>query len=83
MHEIEASRKYTDRQVADNLSIGRSTLWGWVAQGNFPAPEKIGPRTSRWSGQALLEWEQSIEQQRVTGRNTVPSIHSPKKVQHD
>lgn len=65
MKKIEDGRFYNDRQVARAYGIGRSTVWAWVAQGILPAPEKIGPRTSRWSGKKLLEWEQSFANKEV------------------
>ena len=40
-------RWMTDRQVAEALGIGRSTVWLWSKQGLL-RPIKIGPRTTRF-----------------------------------
>jgi predicted DNA-binding transcriptional regulator AlpA len=31
-----------------NGDVAASTIWRWVKDGTFPAPEKIGPNTSAW-----------------------------------
>lgn len=51
----------SDKEVSAMLGIGRSTLWAWVAQGRFPAPLKIGPRTSRWSDRVIQQWQDSLD----------------------
>lgn len=51
---------YTDKQVAGWLEIGRSTVWAWVKQGVLPAPHKIGPKSSRFSGADLLNYRKEI-----------------------
>lgn len=28
--------------------VSRATLWRWVAEGKFPAPFKMGARTTVW-----------------------------------
>lgn len=30
------------------VPISASTLWAWVRDGRFPAPVKLGPRTTAW-----------------------------------
>ena len=37
----------TDRQVAETLNIGRSTLWRWLDQGKAPSPVRLNGVT-RW-----------------------------------
>ena len=44
--------KVTD--VADMLSISRSTVWAWVKDGRLPSPIKIGGRCTRWSMNDIL-----------------------------
>lgn len=60
INQIQAGFWYPDKVVASNYSISRSTLWAWVSAGKFPAPYKIGDRSTRWSGTDLVEWERSI-----------------------
>lgn len=35
-------------QVLALFPIGRSTWWRGVKEGRFPAPVKLGPRTTAW-----------------------------------
>jgi predicted DNA-binding transcriptional regulator AlpA len=43
-------------KVAAMTGLGRSTIWAWVKDGRFPAPEKLGARVTVWSSCAVLEW---------------------------
>ncbi|MEW6647828.1 MAG: AlpA family phage regulatory protein [Pseudomonadota bacterium] len=47
----------SDRQIAERFSISRSTLWRWVAQGNFPAPFHLSPGCTRWRLSCVEAWE--------------------------
>ena len=38
------------------LPISKSTLWEYVRTGRFPAPVKLGPRTTAWSVRAVREY---------------------------
>ncbi|NCC04447.1 MAG: AlpA family phage regulatory protein [Proteobacteria bacterium] len=35
-------------QVAQQLGVGKSTIWRWCKQGTFPRPIKLSERVSRW-----------------------------------
>ncbi|EPR30384.1 phage transcriptional regulator, AlpA [Alkalidesulfovibrio alkalitolerans DSM 16529] len=35
-------------EVLARVPVGKSTIWLWVKQNRFPAPVKIGPRTTAW-----------------------------------
>jgi prophage regulatory protein len=48
-------------QVAKRLSIGKSTVWRWVAQGKFPKPRKFSSMTTRWALVDVETWEQEKE----------------------
>ncbi|MDE2986644.1 MAG: AlpA family phage regulatory protein [Chloroflexota bacterium] len=43
-------------QVADLLSVSRSTLHRMVKEGRFPAPRYIGPASPRWTRQTVENW---------------------------
>ena len=43
----------TDRQVAEIMSCGRSTIWRWAAEGTIPQPLKIGG-VSRWRKSSIM-----------------------------
>ena len=36
------------KRVLEKIPISSSTLWAWAASGRFPAPIKLGPRTTVW-----------------------------------
>lgn len=59
-NNIHPNRWYKDKQIAEDRNIGRSTLWSWVAQKKFPAPVRIGPRTTRWWGQTIIDHDQAL-----------------------
>jgi len=45
-------------QVLEVFPIGKSTWWAGVKEGRFPAPVKLGPRTTAWRAddiKALIE----------------------------
>ena len=42
--------------VLARVPIGRSTLWGWVREGRFPKPIKLGPMTSCWIASEVDAW---------------------------
>ena len=43
------SIRIKDKEAAQILGIGRSTLWAWVkSHPNFPQPQKDGPRCTYW-----------------------------------
>ena len=36
------------KQVAQQLGVGKSTIWRWCKQGIFPRPIKLSERVTRW-----------------------------------
>ena len=44
---MKKDRLMKDREVCERMRCGRSTLWRWVKDGDFPKPLKIGGMT-RW-----------------------------------
>ena len=42
-------------QVLHVLGIGKTTFWAGIKQGRYPAPVKLGPRTSAWRVQDIRE----------------------------
>ena len=47
----------TDRQVAERLSISRTSVWRWVKRGAFPAPIQFSPGATRWKLADVEQWE--------------------------
>jgi prophage regulatory protein len=40
-------------QVLAIIPIGKSTWWAGVASGRFPAPVRLGPRTTAWRTESI------------------------------
>jgi predicted DNA-binding transcriptional regulator AlpA len=54
--ELRHDRLYNAREVCALLGgIHISTLYAWRRNGNFPEPQRIGPRTVRWTGSQIIE----------------------------
>ena len=47
--------------IKGRLPIHRNTLWRWVAQGQFPAPIKLGPGVTAWLLADVEAWERARE----------------------
>ncbi len=42
--------------IAPPIPVCAATLWQWVADGRFPKPYKLGPRTTAWDVGEVREW---------------------------
>ncbi len=49
-------------QVLSVVPVKRSTLWGWVKDGKFPRPVKLGGTTA-WPVEAVRSWIAERNQQ--------------------
>lgn len=45
------------------VPASNSTIYGWIKDRGFPKPQKIGPRMSVWSEQAVRDWIESQSQE--------------------
>ncbi len=64
---MSQSQKYfTDRDLAARYAISRASVWRWVKQGQLPEPVTLGPATTRWSLDAILTHEQSLDRKGST-----------------
>ena len=45
------------------VPVSPSTIWRWIAQGNFPRGRKLGPKVTVWDEADIYRWiqEQSKE----------------------
>lgn len=48
--------------VCKTIGAGRSTIYKWMADGEFPRPLKISQRSVRWRMQDIEAWRQELEQ---------------------
>jgi prophage regulatory protein len=44
-------------QVAARFNVSKDSIWRWRRDGEFPAPKKLGGRTTRWRLSDIEEWE--------------------------
>ena len=44
------------KAVQQRIGVSRSTLYSWIAKGEFPAPVKIGARAVAWDAAAVDDW---------------------------
>lgn len=44
-------------QVAARFSVSKDSIWRWRRDGEFPAPIKLGGRTTRWRLADIKDWE--------------------------
>lgn len=42
------------------VPVSASTLWQWVRNGKFPAPVKLGPRTTAWSVESIRAYLKQV-----------------------
>ena len=42
--------------VMEMVSMGKSTIWAWVAKGKFPKPIKLSPRVTVWKLDEVEAW---------------------------
>ena len=38
------------------VPVSKSTLWNWISSSRFPAPMKLGPRTTAWRVEDVRAW---------------------------
>lgn len=56
------SRYLRIHQVLEIFPIGMSTWWKWVAEGKAPRGIKLGPKTTVWLYQDILDLMESFEE---------------------
>lgn len=49
------------RVVLAVIPVGRSTWWAGVKSGRFPAPVKLGPRTTAWRVEDIRRLLERVE----------------------
>lgn len=54
------------KQLKESKGIAPSTLYYWVSNGTFPAPIKLGERTSAWLAQEV----EAVIKARVEGKDS-------------
>jgi prophage regulatory protein len=50
--------------VLDTVCVSKSTIYQWVADGKFPAPIRLGPRSVGWRQSDVDAWLESRQSAR-------------------
>lgn len=45
----------SDKTLAAELDVHRTTIWRWAREGKIPKPKKIGPNTQRFNRSKALQ----------------------------
>jgi prophage regulatory protein len=56
MQDQQAASLYTIRTVQAITALGRTKIYDLIRKGDFPAPIKLGARTSRWPAAVIEAW---------------------------
>ena len=48
---------YSDKDLAKRWNVSRVSVWRWCDLGKLAKPVKIGPNTSRWTREAVEQFE--------------------------
>ena len=48
-------------EVESRTGLSRSTIYGWMANGQFPQPVKLGARLVAWRESDVTAWLESRE----------------------
>lgn len=64
-------------QILSYLRVGHSTLDAMLAQGEFPQPEKLTARLSRWDSRVVIRWAE----ERLSGKAPALSYAEKKRVE--
>nr|WP_321253279.1 helix-turn-helix domain-containing protein [uncultured Ruegeria sp.] len=52
---------WSDQQVADHYNVNRATIWNWAkSKPGFPQPVKVGGNTTRFDGDAIAAYDESL-----------------------
>ena len=60
----EVKQIYRLPLVIETTGLSRSSIYAYVASGNFPAPLKLGARSSGWLASEIDAWLESRSQTR-------------------
>ena len=47
----------SDKATAERYGVGRTTIWRWIKNQNFPRPLNLSKGCTRWSIDDLERWE--------------------------
>lgn len=67
VHSDKDQMLFTDLEVCEKLSIGRSTLWKMARMGTFPKPIRVRLNICRWHRHDIDQWLEDAVEARNNG----------------
>jgi prophage regulatory protein len=59
MSDISTRSLLRIKQVSKIIGVSRSTIYNWIARGDFPKPKQLGPRAVAWDSDDISDWMKS------------------------
>ena len=56
MEDLKPNKLLRIQEVSELTSLGKSTIWLWVAQDRFPKPITLAPTIKVWRIKDLTDW---------------------------
>ena len=56
MEDLRPNKLLRIQEVSELTSLGKSTIWLWVAQAKFPKPITLAPTVKVWRLKDLTDW---------------------------
>ncbi len=53
------------KEVVKTTGVSRSTIYRWVAKGQFPKYVKLSPTSTGWYSDKVYEWLESLDNSEV------------------
>ena len=53
---IRLNQLASTKTTAGILPVSPSTIWRWIAEGNFPKGRKLGPKVTVWDEFEVFQW---------------------------
>jgi prophage regulatory protein len=65
MNTSSANQLIRIQEVSNLVSLGKSTIRLWVAQGKFPPPITLSPTIKVWKPQDIQQWIEARYEKQV------------------
>lgn len=52
----------SDKDLSERYGVHRVTVWGWVRDDSFPAPQKLAANTTRWHREDIEQHEARLRE---------------------
>ncbi|PZR48483.1 helix-turn-helix transcriptional regulator [Paraburkholderia fungorum] len=73
--QIRTMQTLDKAAVCERLNISERTLEGWVRDGRFPAPVRLGKRCY-WADEAVQKWHAALFASQLAFNSALASSHA-------